>query len=62
VPQTELFQRCATFPAIVHRPTLINEESARRLVRAWGLHEMKDVTVIEAYAGQSPRARVCKRE
>ena len=41
----------AATPAIRARPTLINEESCRDLVRAWGVDRMKDVTVIDTYAG-----------
>lgn len=49
--QTELLKSLAATPAIRARPTLINEESCRDLVRAWGVDRMKDVTVIDTYAG-----------
>lgn len=51
-PQTGLFVSTASIPAIVHRPSLINEDAAGDLVRAWGLDKMHDVTVVEAYAGE----------
>ncbi|GAA5868832.1 hypothetical protein JCM1840_005136 [Sporobolomyces johnsonii] len=50
-PNTELFTALTTTPAIRNRPTLINEDTARDLVRAWGVDKMHDVTVIEPYAG-----------
>lgn len=37
---------------IVHRPTLVNEDSARDLVRAWGIDKMHDVTVMDVYSGE----------
>jgi len=49
--QTEWLKSLAATPAIRARPTLINEESCRDLVRAWGVDRMKDVTVIDTYAG-----------
>ncbi|KAM0787522.1 hypothetical protein ACM66B_003593 [Microbotryomycetes sp. NB124-2] len=51
LPQTELFQMCANVAAISHRPSLINDNSARDLVRAWGVDKMHDVTVLECYPG-----------
>ncbi|GAA5941654.1 hypothetical protein JCM1841_006918 [Sporobolomyces salmonicolor] len=51
VPKTELFTALTSTPAIRNRPTLINEDSARDLVRAWGVDQMHDVTVVEPYAG-----------
>lgn len=51
-PQTELFRMLQSLSAITRRPTLINEDSARQLVRAWGIDKMHDVTVIDAYAGE----------
>ncbi|GEM07353.1 dimethyladenosine transferase [Rhodotorula toruloides] len=50
-PSTELFEWCRRIPALRARPTLINEESAREIVRKWGVHEMQDVTVVDSYAG-----------
>lgn len=55
-PTTELFQLCHVIPAVVHRPTLINEDSARDMVRAWGLDKMHDLVVVEPYAGAYLRA------
>lgn len=53
-PDTELFQalKGEGITAINHRPTLVNEDSCRDLVRAWGVDKMHDVTVIEPYAGE----------
>ncbi|ORY92394.1 S-adenosyl-L-methionine-dependent methyltransferase [Leucosporidium creatinivorum] len=51
VPQTELFMGLETVPPISRRPTLINEDSARDLVRAWGIDKMHDATVLEVYPG-----------
>ncbi|BGP07928.1 hypothetical protein JCM10049v2_003773 [Rhodotorula toruloides] len=50
-PKTELFELCRSIPALRARPTLINEDSAREIVRDWGVHEMQDVTVVDSYAG-----------
>ncbi|GAA6022265.1 hypothetical protein JCM11491_001687, partial [Sporobolomyces phaffii] len=47
-----LVEFLATIPAIRNRPTLINDESCRDLVRAWGVERMGDnVTVVDTYAG-----------
>ncbi|GJN89254.1 hypothetical protein Rhopal_002233-T1 [Rhodotorula paludigena] len=51
VPKTELFTGLTETPAVRGRSTLVNEESARALVKAWGIDRMQDVTVVEAYAG-----------
>ncbi|KAK4051232.1 hypothetical protein OIV83_003054 [Microbotryomycetes sp. JL201] len=51
LPQTELFQMCANVLPISHRPSLINDNSARDLVRAWGVDKMHDVTILECYPG-----------
>ncbi|KAK4056030.1 hypothetical protein OIO90_003025 [Microbotryomycetes sp. JL221] len=51
LPQTELFQKCVNLTPINHRPSLINDNSARDLVRAWGIDKMHDVTVLECYPG-----------
>ncbi|GAA6049031.1 hypothetical protein NBRC10513_003210 [Rhodotorula toruloides] len=50
-PKTELFELCRSIPALRARPTLINEDSAREIVRKWGVHKMQDVTVVDTYAG-----------
>ncbi|GAA6042294.1 hypothetical protein JCM8097_000621 [Rhodosporidiobolus ruineniae] len=50
-PQTELFDLLDPVPAVRSRPTLINEDSARDLVRAWGVDKMHDVTVVDCWAG-----------
>lgn len=52
LPQTELFHELHNMGAITSRPTLINEDSARDLVRAWGVDKMHDVVVLEPYAGE----------
>lgn len=54
-PKTELFELCRSIPALRARPTLINEDSAREIVRDWGVHEMQDVTVVDSYAGAVER-------
>jgi hypothetical protein len=51
-PETELFAALAGKSAINHRPTLINEDSCRDLVRAWGIDKMHDAVVLEPYAGK----------
>ncbi|BGP31935.1 hypothetical protein JCM10296v2_003714 [Rhodotorula toruloides] len=50
-PKAELFELCRSIPALRARPTLINEDSAREVVRKWGVHKMQDVTVVDTYAG-----------
>ena len=52
LPQTELFQGLRGTSPIAHRPTLVNEDSARDLVREWGIDKMHDVTVLEVYPGE----------
>lgn len=56
VPQTELFLGLEGVPPISRRPTLINEDSARELVRAWGIDKMHDATVMDVYPGELPIA------
>jgi transcription factor 1 len=53
LPQTELFLNLVNVNAITSRPTIINEDSARDLVRAWGIDKMHDPVIIEPYAGTS---------
>ncbi|GAA6002351.1 hypothetical protein JCM10207_001077 [Rhodosporidiobolus poonsookiae] len=50
-PSTELFEALKKVPAVRTRPTIINEDSARELVRAWGVDRMQDVVVVDSYAG-----------
>ncbi|GAA6050191.1 hypothetical protein JCM3770_000446 [Rhodotorula araucariae] len=50
-PATELFTGLVKTPAVRGRSTLINEESAQGVVKAWGVDRMEGVTVVEAYAG-----------
>lgn len=52
VPQTELFLGLEGVSPISRRPTLINEDSARDLVRAWGIDKMHDAIVMDVYAGE----------
>jgi hypothetical protein len=52
VPQTELFLGLEGVAPISRRPTLINEDSARELVRAWGIDKMHDATVLDIYPGE----------
>lgn len=54
LPQTELFKACVGLTPISHRPSLINQDTARDLVRAWGVDKMHDVTVMEVYPGEHP--------
>lgn len=49
---TELFAAVEGKTAINHRPTLVNEDSCRDLVRAWGIDKMHDAVILEPYAGQ----------
>lgn len=51
LPQTELFHSLLDISAITSRPSLINEDTARDLVRAWGCDKMHDLVVVEPYAG-----------
>ena len=51
-PETELFAALRGKSAINHRPSLINEDSCRDLVRAWGIDKMHDAVVLEPYAGE----------
>lgn len=51
-PESGLFAAVAGKTAINHRPTLINQDSCRDLVRAWGIDKMHDVVVLEPYAGK----------
>lgn len=55
VPRTELFLDLADrgVAAIARRPTLVNEDAARDLVREWGVDKMHDAVVVEPFAGQS---------
>ncbi|GAA5977643.1 hypothetical protein JCM11641_006887 [Rhodosporidiobolus odoratus] len=50
-PDTELFEALRKTPGIRARPTLVNEEAAREVVRAWGVDRMQDVVVVDAWAG-----------
>ncbi|GAA5899370.1 hypothetical protein JCM6882_009101 [Rhodosporidiobolus microsporus] len=50
-PDEPLFRALAKVPAIRGRPSLISETAARELVRAWGVHEMQDVVVVDSWAG-----------
>ncbi|SCV73270.1 BQ2448_7196 [Microbotryum intermedium] len=47
----ELFQAVASMASVRSRPTLINLDSARDVVRAWGVDKMHDVVVVEPFAG-----------
>lgn len=51
LPQTSLFKSLNKVLPLSHRPTIINENTAREIVRGWGIDKMKDVVVIDAYAG-----------
>ncbi|KAK4703779.1 hypothetical protein P7C70_g2443, partial [Phenoliferia sp. Uapishka_3] len=52
VPPTELFLSLVQgAPAISGRPTLVNEDAARDLVREWGIDKMHDAVIVEPYAG-----------
>lgn len=61
---SELQVRCTAIPPVSKRPSLINEESARDLVRAWGIDKLNakegqgGVTVIDCYAGEWGGAQV----
>ncbi|GAA5946009.1 hypothetical protein JCM10213_005447 [Rhodosporidiobolus nylandii] len=50
-PQTELIAALAKVPGVRARPTLVNEEAARELVRAWGVDKMHDAVVVDTWAG-----------
>lgn len=53
IPRTELFVKLAEAGsnAIARRPTLVNENAARDLVREWGIDKMHDPVVVDAFAG-----------
>lgn len=51
LPQTELFLQLNEILPLVNRPTIINENTAREIVRGWGIDKLKDCVVIDAYAG-----------
>ncbi|GAA5878452.1 hypothetical protein JCM16303_002087 [Sporobolomyces ruberrimus] len=52
LPRTPTSRSLERIPAIRNRPTLINGESCRDLVRAWGIDRMgENVTVVDTYAG-----------
>ena len=53
IPRTELFVSLAEAgtAAISRRPTLVNEDAARDLVREWGIDKMHDAVVVEPFAG-----------
>ncbi|GAA5907825.1 RNA polymerase specificity factor [Sporobolomyces salmoneus] len=58
LPRSDELDFLAKVPAIRNRPTLINEESCRALVRAWGVDKMgDDVTVVDTYAGAGGLSR-----
>lgn len=50
-PTSQLFLDLLQISPVRARPQLINEDSARALVRAWGVDKMHDVTVVDAYSG-----------
>jgi hypothetical protein len=50
-PSSELFQQLAKVPAVRNRPSLVNEDAARDLVRQWGVDKMEDVVVVDTWAG-----------
>lgn len=52
LPQTTLFRSLNKVLPLSNRPTIINENTAREIVRGWGIDKMKDVVVIDAYAGK----------
>ncbi|SDA02765.1 BZ3500_MvSof-1268-A1-R1_Chr11-1g03145 [Microbotryum saponariae] len=47
----ELFKAVSAMATVRSRPTLINLDSARDVVRAWGVDKMHDVVVVEPFAG-----------
>lgn len=52
MPSNEVNQFLATIPGIRNRPTLINDECCRDLVRAWGVDKLgNNVTVVDTYGG-----------
>ncbi|GAA5980243.1 hypothetical protein JCM5350_000885 [Sporobolomyces pararoseus] len=52
LPQTDLLKSLSHIPAIRNRPSLINDETCRDLVRGWGVDKMgSDVTVVDTYSG-----------
>jgi len=57
-PETELFAALEGKAAINHRPSLINEDSCRDLVRAWGIDKMHDAVILEPYAGKQHKFSV----
>ncbi|GAA5838940.1 hypothetical protein JCM11251_003743 [Rhodosporidiobolus azoricus] len=50
-PDGPLARALVKVPGVRGRPSLINEQAARDLVRAWGVHEMEDVVVVDCWAG-----------
>lgn len=61
-PKTELHIGLKDTTAITARPVLINEESCREIVKAWGIDKMEEVTIIEAYAGSSSGEKEMRRK
>lgn len=53
-PTSQLFLDLLQVSPVRARPQLINEDSARALVKAWGVDKMHDVTVVDAYSGALP--------
>lgn len=51
-PDSQLFLDLLHISPVRARPQLINEDSARALVKAWGVDKMQDVTVVDAYSGE----------
>lgn len=56
-PTSQLFLDLLQVSPVRARPQLINEDSARALVRAWGVDKMHDVTVVDTYSGAFPSLR-----
>lgn len=50
-PTSQLFLDLLQVSPVRARPQLINEDSARALVKAWGVDKMHDVTVVDTYSG-----------
>lgn len=60
-PPTELHIAVKDMSAITSRPTLINEDTCRDLVRAWGIDKIHDAVIIEPYAGTAPLRSLFRR-
>ncbi|GAA5870308.1 hypothetical protein JCM3774_004637 [Rhodotorula dairenensis] len=56
-PTSQLFLDLLQVSPVRARPQLINEDSARALVKAWGVDKMHDVTVVDTYSGPGGLAK-----